>query len=698
MYSRGRSTDISPVALARQASEERRRNTISIMAHYPLPSAPPEKHNLNRFYLTSPSSSPSPSTTPFALTPPDPAPLRAHPRARVVHSQSSHAPIDPHESLFMTQVINPQPLPYPARSQVSLPLPSSSLGEKSPPQIEAAQRARDQASTKCRYETLARAEQIFATILERSRHERVAALRLRARQEDELQERERVIHELEKLEQQRDRRRSANYTPPTHRASFRVFARVSPSSPTPQQVRVADHFTYPFPVPSASPSTNSAPMRQRQGSTKSRLKLAAFTTPNATNPRSVPFDDVRASMGGVLFPIAHAESLPGNTRRGSESLGTLLEAVRWEEGERWQRRDRVDAWTSRVPETVPECEACASASLSLDGFSASSSQRLLPSSGVSTTTSISIASRPISWLSFSSRKSTSSITTLQTCPLVSSSDRPTPQHSCGCATGQSFVAVDVNDTPLGIDTQPSPAPVPAAASLDICQGLPHQRARKTSLSVRTWCAMQSSVSSILSAAARIQQAYVAATVATLTATDYTPYERSSSSSRSSSESSPDYTRLPPSGWRAQQSDVAKFTSTASYTERNTIPYVVFDLVELESMRRSPTPTPQLPRYVPAEDTMSPHSPNFQSMAIPPTYYNADRQIFNANPVHLLSRAQINSWRFRGAPGAMPAQVFCRPELFYRLEPGSGTLREARGGSTLKWGWRVVWDTDDSVEC
>jgi hypothetical protein len=64
---------------------------------------------------------------------------------------------------------------------------------------------------------------------------------------------------------------------------------------------------------------------------------------------------------------------------------------------------------------------------------------------------------------------------------------------------------------------------------------------------------------------------------------------------------------------------------------------------------------------------------------------------------LLSRAQINSWRFRGAPGAMPSQVICRPELFYRIEPAGGSLRSANGGSALKWGWQVVWGTDDHGE-
>ncbi|KAI0257285.1 hypothetical protein BJV78DRAFT_1292098 [Lactifluus subvellereus] len=667
MYPRGRSRDVSPVALARQASEERRRNRISIMGHYPLPSDP-EKHTLSHFYLAPLSSSPSPATTPFTLTPPDSAPLTAHPRARVVSSS----------------------------------LPSSTLVEKPPPQVEAVQRAREQARAKCRYETLARAEQVFATVLERSRRERVSALRLRARREDELKERERVTPELEGQAPEKDRRRSANHISPVYRPSFRVLARVPSSSPTPQQFQVADRFTYPFPVPSTSSSTNSAPMRQRQGSIKTRLGLTALTGPDATNPRSVSFDDVRASMGSVLFPIAHGESVSGKTRRESELLGTLLEAVRWEEGERWQRGGRVDAWTSRVPETVPECEACASASLSLEGFSAPSSQILLPSSGVSVTTSISITSRPISWLSFSSRKSTFSITTAQTSSpstnncLSSISDRPTPQHSCGCTTGQSFVAVDVNDTPLGLGTKPPPAPVPSAASADTCQVPPHQRTRKSSLSARTWLAMQSSVSSVLSAAARIQQAYVTATIATLTATDYTQYERSLS--RSSSESSLDRARCPPSGWRAQQSDVAKFASTASYSEGNAVPYFVIDLVELESIHLSPTSKLDPPRSVPAEDPMSPDSPTSSSITIPPTYYNADRHIFNANPLHLLSRAQINSWQFRGAPGAMPAHVFCRPELFYRLEPGSGTLPKSRGGSSLKWGWRVVWDTNDSVEC
>ena len=278
--------------------------------------------------------------------------------------------------------------------------------------------------------------------------------------------------------------------------------------------------------------------------------------------------------------------------------------------------------------------------------------------------------------------------------LPSISDLPAPQHSCGCATGQTFVAIDVNDSPLGLGAEASPAPEPAAAGVNALQGPPHRYTRKRTLSTWTWRAMQSSMSSVLSAAARLQQAYVTATIATLTVTDYTQSEASSSQSRSSSGSPSDYAERAPSGWRVERSDVAKFTSTTSHAEGNAFPYLVFDLVELEGIHRCPT-TPELPRYAPARDTMSSDSPTSQSMTISPSYYNADRHIFNANPVHLLSRAQINSWRFRGAPGEMPVQAFCRPELFYRLESGSGTAREARGGSALKWGWRVVWD---SMEC
>src|SRR5712672_113248 len=289
MHPRGRSRDVSSVALARQASEERRRTRTSTMNCYPLPSNS-EKHTFSYFHLSPPSLSSSPSTTPLALTPPDPAPLRAHPRIRVLYQDTPHAPIDPHQSAFTAQVINPQPLPFPVQSRLSSPPPSNPLVEKPALQAVAGQRAREQARAKRRYETLARAEQVFATILERSHRERLAALLMRAQQEDDLKERERVTREFELLERERDHRPPVNHISHVQRSGFRVLARVSPPVSTSQQRQVSERFTYMFPVPSAT-LVNPASTRQRQ---RTRLGLTALT-PNATNTHSVSFDDIRAS-------------------------------------------------------------------------------------------------------------------------------------------------------------------------------------------------------------------------------------------------------------------------------------------------------------------------------------------------------------------------------------------------------------------
>ncbi len=689
MYPRGRSRDVSPVAIARHASEERCRNRSSIMSCYPLPSDS-EQHSFGQFYLSPPSSL---GTSPLTPTPPDPAPLCTYPRIPVVRQGISHAPIDPHESSFAAQIFNPQHLPYSVESQ--LPLPSYPL-EKATHQAEVGQRARDQARAKCRYETLARAEQVFTTILERSRRERVAALLLRARQEDEVEERERVARELERQEHERDCRRPVTHISHVKRSGFRVLARVPPPVPTSQQRQIPDRFTYTFPLPSTSP-TNPAPIRQQSGSLKTRLGLSAWTSPNATNTRSVSFDDVRASMGNVLFPIAHGESASGKTRRESELLGTLLDPVHWEDGERWHPRGRVNAWAVPVPGTVTGCEACASASLSPDGFSTTFPQTPSSSSGISASTSTSVASRPISWLSFGSRKSTSSITTAQQTPdstinyAPCASSRPTPQPSCGCTRGQSFVAVDVNYSPLGSSVKPPLTLALSAASVNTHQEPARQRSRKIKFSTRTWLAIQS----VLSAAARLQVAHVSSTAAMLTATDYS--RDPPTLMHSSSETESVYARRLPSGWRASQSDVAKLTSPTSRSDKDAVPYLVFHLVGLKNNHRSPPSTPEEQRNLPALDSIPSHSPTSSSIAIPPTYQDADRHIFNSNPLHLLSRAQINSWRFRGAPGAMPSQVLCRPELFYRIEPAGDSLRGTNGGSALKWGWRVVWDTDDLGE-
>jgi len=417
-----------------------------------------------------------------------------------------------------------------------------------------------------------------------------------------------------------------------------------------------------------------------------------LTGHNTTNTCSVSFDDIRASIRDVLFPITHGEPALGKTRRESELLATLLDPVRWEGGEQRRSSGRVGAWALHVPETVPECEACASVSLSLDGGLSTHSPRTPPlSSGIptSTSTSTSITSRPISWLSFGSRKSMSSIDTVQTSPpstidcTASTSGCLSLQHSCGGTRGQSFVAVDVDDSPLGAGAEPLPAPVFSAANVNVYQEPTRQRSRRTSLSVRTWLTVQSSVTSVLSAAARFQHVYVTATAAALTGASHT--QNAPSLVPLPFETFLGQVRRPPSGWRARRSDVVKFTQT-THAEGDAVPYLIFHLVELESNRRFPNPTPESP--------MTPTSP---SVTIPPTHHDTDRHIFNSNPLHLLSRAQINSWRSRGTPGAMPPRVICRPELFYRIEPAGSPLREAKGGSALKWGWRVVWDTGDRVE-
>jgi hypothetical protein len=689
MHPRGRSRDVSSVALARQASEERRRTKTSIMSCYPLPSDP-EKHTLGHFYLSPSSLSSSPTLTPLALTPPDPAPLRVHPPPRLVPLDNSHAPIDPREPPFKAQIINPQPPPYPVQSRLSSPLASSPLVEKSALQVEAVHHAREQARAKCRYETLARAEQVFATILERSRRERLAALLLRTQQEGELKGRERAMRDLEKLEHERVRHRSVNYVSHAQRSGFRVLSRVPPSNPTSQPRQPPDRFFYTFPVPSMSPA-NSAPMRQHQGVMRTRSGLSALTIPNSTNTRGISFDDIRASMGNSLFPHAHGELVSAKTRRESELLGALLEPVRWEEGERWYQRGRVIAGASRVPEIVPECEACASASLTLDGFSAPSPQTpLFPSPSVSTPTSI--TSRPISWLSFGSRKSASSIDTAQINHPPSSPGRPRSRHSCGCARRQSFVAVDLDESPLCTGAEHFPVPVLSAACVHTDPGLANQRPRKASFSARTWLAMQSSVTSVLSAVVLLQPVRVSRNAATLATPNY------AHDARSSSETFSGYAGRPLSGWRARRSDVTKFTSSTSHIDSVAVPYLVFHLIEIENIHRSSPSMAEAPKNLPAHDSLPPHPPTYPSTNIPPTYYDADRHIFNANPLHLLSRAQINSWRFRGMSGAMPPHVYCRPELFYRLEHAGGPPQETKGGSPLKWGWRVVWDTDDRMEC
>ncbi|KAI0068009.1 hypothetical protein BV25DRAFT_1818364 [Artomyces pyxidatus] len=636
MFPRGRSRTISPVALARQASEERQRTreAVASIQHYtPTYTLPrdPEKCSAPRFLRPSePSTSPSPVTTPLALTPPDPAPLHTR-RPRTLRVDDVHAPIDPRVPPPSSSFSTPPSTPPTAKPKFLPPQPEASTST-----AEADARAR---RAKQRYAALSRAESAFAAVLARTRHERIAVLLSRARAEEERKDRERA-------------RVSAPRQLYTARGAptYRVLAKPQPQPQEP------DRFTYAFPV---APSHS-----QRQGSPRTRVALAALTDPHAVNTRAVPFKDVRASLHGALFPEIPRDAVRDKSGKEAELLGVLLEAVRWQAEERWLAKGKAPE-RHIIREDTQECEACIVEFASSFSSSASSS--------VTASASTSYVSRPTSWLSFaSSRKSSSALSTAQTTPasthkqssplaaalhsLTLQSAQTTPhatpvhRHSCNRARAQCFVAVDLDDSPLGAGASNSPT---STYTQPLVTGVARSQ---TSPQKGAWRA-------VLAVAAHIQHAYVSATLASLNSSDYASPERSPSPSP------------PPNPLRGvAKADVAQFLGAREISHT---PYAVLELREVVA-DAPPAPVKTAASF----PFVGPEAPG---MARP-------RPVENSR--YLMSRALANSRRARGAAGQGQAVV----QMFYAPERVLGVgwdVHQGQRSSALRWGWRVACGDGDA---
>lgn len=470
MLARGRSTEISPVALARRASDERRKQMSLQVLTYDPPSSKrtrPSSQNSSRTVTLRPrdsiiakaagpsralaSSPPSTSATTFSspstcstplepCTPPDhDSPCDHINPYHTVQGDTRTVYIvsDPRRasgskgklrdlSLSPSPSISLSPSPSPPRYHPVAPPPTPS------PEEVKARELRLRADAK-RKQVLANAERVWEEILTTSRRDKAKIIMERARLEEERKEREHMLKEAERIDQDRQRR--------AHAYGGQSWARLNlRSHPIPPRTKPKDEsFTYAFPkpktsmtAPTASVSNSvSALARPTPASTsKTRRQLAALLAPPShapsSNPRIIPFKVVLSSMNGPLFPPSETESPPDqesqrrswsggsrnsidsdDRRQRDELLSDLLDPVKWDQ-DRWPFQGRCEAIRSSRPARRDSCKACMAASSSSFRSATSAS---VPMESMASTSSSSFAS---SWLSFGSRKSISTARTTST--------------------------------------------------------------------------------------------------------------------------------------------------------------------------------------------------------------------------------------------------------------------------------------------
>ncbi|KAI0035133.1 hypothetical protein K488DRAFT_83338 [Vararia minispora EC-137] len=705
---RGRSRTVSPVAIAREASQER----LAIQARLAAMPSDPEKHALASF-TTHRRTDPSPSLTPGPRTPPDnhvlPSPVASSKakilqpvaaRALVVHVENpdtAHAPLNPYCAAPQSHIrpfppahahtyssppsrlpTTPAKRPSPARAIISTkPAPSAAPGPSSSV-------SRSQTSRR-----LAIAESAFSDARSRSRRERIAALTARGIAEEAALERERLAREAA----ERDARRTSVCKTPNHpRQALAYTSRqqtlphmratqpplLAPIVPyNPIRRALSDRgsaaseieFTYAFPVPAAKLGQWNA--RAQKGSPRTRRALQELLEP-APNPRAVPFEDVLLAMRGALFaePDEDARSpLPswaGHRRRSRDVLTEdarrkHYDALMAPPGPPPKKTRRAD--DDRVPQDR-DCAACSAAwQRSLASLSPPSTPALSPTSsaGSSPRSAHSVLATPRSWLPLSLFGREPPVPPTPKTPPLPKEEPEELRHSCGRPQAQCFVAVDVDDSPLG---QPSSLPAPLSASPSTPLPAPAAQQQQQQQKKKSLLAP---VSRLLASAVHMHEAYVQATLMSVAL----------SADASASRLVPSPAAFHPHGVCAADVRASGLGAPLSAAE----PYL---LRALDDMRLLLPPHQSSYTHDLTLDTRPPTYPFFL-----PSYAPGPRCRPIAHPAHLRASALLNARRAREcgtSMGLLPERmlgVACDVH-------GAG----GRAGSALRKGWRVVWEDDE----
>ncbi|KAG9314006.1 hypothetical protein JVU11DRAFT_4784 [Chiua virens] len=523
MQHRGRSRIVSPVALARQASEERRQYLN-----------PPITDTFSSRLQLVPSI-PHPNSSTSLPAEPELPPLSLEDQVQVAYAHDNirlaKILLLKHKGIHVTDDSDPRIDAVRDEDFDLLFTPSGPL-------------TLDEADQRAVQETQRRQRQWW--------HESQRAQRFRACEKLWQDEKNRLHSEKLRVLEQRE------YDAELHRTRISQQPRPTKSRldtllPT---KRDQDPFQYSF-MPPSKPSTSTIPCR-------SPKKPLAHSSTN--NNRSVSFKEVIHAMNGKLFPLDPSESvddarriagLPianssSHRRKASvraELLDSLLQVVEWQEGERRRAkgkeivRDQQPSKSSVHPPTPMSS---------------------VPSSLV-TSLSSSSPSRSSSWLSFGSWRSSATDISAPESPVLTS---PTPSHSCLPTVIESqrephprcaFIRVSLEESPLcsqvishhthlaqGNDATPS------ATEISPPSGIPGTLVIRVTRSVVT----------IVEAAKSLQSAYIAATMFTAGS----PYRDCATSQPR--RSSWCQRQLRREGCRALTKDVQRFTDLTPPINQN----------------------------------------------------------------------------------------------------------------------------------
>ncbi|KAF5385214.1 hypothetical protein D9615_001115 [Tricholomella constricta] len=411
---RGRSRQVSHAALARQASEERRRTRVSNEksdgAFQPSVSPPPPMHNVlvtapvpaPAFIPPSPPTSslapdyydsPPPPSTPVFITPPPPSSSSAPdyydsppspPRSLADQVHVAYALEDMHLAKVLLlrlkgiNVTSPDDPRIAAVKDEDFDFCFVPHGRLMDEEDEKALKERqkmelERLEQRQREERLRDCERIWEQGKERLREAKALAVR---RREAEQQQR-RAEESRKHVSARRPRTPTA---PPRSVVTYKLV----PSS----KRREEEPFVYDF-MPRHAPSR---PLIKPQTPSRPKSK-SPFSRSRFDDTRAVPFSDVLTSMQGPLFP--HDRRPLSRHDRDVDLLDTLLRVVEWEDDERRRRKGKAPARPPlRRNGSEKSCVMCcessslASSSSSLSSLSPTPSRR--------------------SWLSFSSASSSTS--------------------------------------------------------------------------------------------------------------------------------------------------------------------------------------------------------------------------------------------------------------------------------------------------
>jgi hypothetical protein len=439
------------------------------------------------------------------------------------------------------------------------------------------------------------------------------------------------------------------------------------------------------------PSTSRSP----PSSSKPKPRPAMATTPPSSPHRSpsIPFELVITCMSGPLFPVEDLSLVPAPRPRATAAQKLLLDSLCRPADHAADAKLRA-----KGKQPVRRTDSMLSAASTDSDCPACSAGTARPSTVSSASTSTS-TSRSGSWLSFGSHMSVSTAITSPAASLrskassVSSSSSPSTSpktqcasllatHTCSCPRTR-LTRVPLAECPLDFERETerckhAPAPDEEAAPAKGPGGGGPALSFKERVSL--------SVSRVVDFAARLQDAYVRATLSNAMAYDAYDARPFPARGPGARPSTAFRQALKPPGYRVRAADIHAFLAAPAPDapadggdDGDGVPPALYLLFPL-SLGPAPAPAPPAP---PARSALGPGFPPLPSplrpRAPPPTLSYRPRPI--ANPALLRLRALQNvcgaralAWEGRAREGGMGAG---RERLVGVAFEGIGRSRLAR---------------------